>query len=376
MMRSSTLLYAIVILLSSFWFIEGKSTFANNIPKRIAAFYGSWSKTDNPPYSAAQIPYTKLTHIIHAGAGLNDAGDGTFTVPSNFIELELLNKSHAAGVKVEFYMGGSEAAYKKMASSASSRATFVKGISEFIQNYSYDGMDIDWEYPQSNTDKANFYSLMSAIRTALPSPKYVISIDVPNIPNPYYGFDQLKQVVDMFNIMLYDCAGPWTGYAELNSPIFNDTSNPSPQGSADQSATCFTDDLGVPADQLNMGTPFYGYYYTKLTYLYEICQPCTSGNVISETYGTYIKQRINAQGWVRHFDNMAQVPYLLHSDGSDGFITYDDYNSTYTRVSYSVYTRGLGGSFMWSLDQDYDGTTQDLLDAMYNATMSQSFNVF
>jgi len=371
-MRSTTnLLYVTILLFIFFILNEGKVK--NNIPKRIVAFYGSWSKTDNPPYSAAQIPYTKLTHIIHAGAGLCDTGDGTFTVPSNFIELELLNKSKEAGIKVEFYMGGSGATYKKVASSASARATFVQGITKFIHNYSYDGIDIDWEYPESTSDKANFYLLMSEIRNALPSPDYVISIDVPNIPNDYYGFNNLKTVVDMFNIMLYDCAGSLTGYAELNSPIFNDTSNPSPQGSADQSATCFMKDLGIPAEQLNMGTPFYGYYYTKQTYLFEICQPCTSGNVISEEYGTYIKPRINAQGWVRHFDDMAQVPYMLRSDGSDGFITYDDYNSTYARVSYSVYTRGLGGSFMWSLDQDYDGKTQDLLDAMYNATMSQSF---
>jgi len=28
----------------------------------------------------------------------------------------------------------------------------------------------------------------------------------------------------------------------------------------------------------------------------------------------------------------------------------------------------MGGTFMWSLDEDYDGTSQDLLDAMHDAT--------
>ena len=28
---------------------------------------------------------------------------------------------------------------------------------------------------------------------------------------------------------------------------------------------------------------------------------------------------------------------------------------------------GFGGVFLWSLDADYDGTSQDLLDAMYAA---------
>jgi GH18 family chitinase len=60
---------------------------------------------------------------------------------------------------------------------------------------------------------------------------------------------------------------------------------------------------------------------------------------------------------------------MLKTDGSDGYITYDDAVSTYLRVSYVDWTRGLGGTFMWSLDADYDGHSQDLLDAMYQATI-------
>ena len=61
---------------------------------------------------------------------------------------------------------------------------------------------------------------------------------------------------------------------------------------------------------------------------------------------------------------------MLKTDGSDGYITYDDAFSTYFRVWYSDWDRGLGGTFMWSLDADYDGHSQDLLDAMYNASAS------
>jgi len=64
------------------------------------------------------------------------------------------------------------------------------------------------------------------------------------------------------------------------------------------------------------------------------------------------------------------VPYMLRTDGKDGYITYDDAFSTYYRVWYSDWKRGLGGTFMWSLDADYDGHSQDLLDAMYWATVT------
>ncbi len=39
--------------------------------KRLVGDYGYWSRTQNPPYSSAQIPFNKLTHINHAGVNFN-----------------------------------------------------------------------------------------------------------------------------------------------------------------------------------------------------------------------------------------------------------------------------------------------------------------
>jgi hypothetical protein len=43
---------------------------------------------------------------------------------------------------------------------------------------------------------------------------------------------------------------------------------------------------------------------------------------------------------------------MLRTDGEPGYITYDDQVSTYHWVWYSVWERDLGGTFLWSLDQD------------------------
>lgn len=68
------------------------------------------------------------------------------------------------------------------------------------------------------------------------------------------------------------------------------------------------------------------------------------------------------------------MPYLVRADGGNGFITYDDYVSTYKRIYYSVWTRGLGGAFMWELSADYDGHSQDLLKAMHAAVLGRKRN--
>jgi len=346
------------------------------MPKRLVGDYGYWSRTQTPPYSSAQIPFRKLTHINHAGVAFK--ADGSLSVPTNppFLEPELIRKAHAAGVKVLLLLGGD---FTGLETTTGGLETLLANLKTFITTNGYDGLDIDWEYPSSTTDTQTFYALMTGLRRTFPSPGYLLSADVPPWGGTGYDVPGLEMVVDYWNVMMYDCAGPWTDDGQLNSPIFWNTNDPEPWecepgGSVEQAANIYLNDMHVPASKINMGTPFYGYFYTDVSAEFGACSPLIQGScgnnlVPSENYGTFIKQRINKLGWTAYFDQHALVPYLLRSDGQPGYITYDDPSSTYTRVWYSDWTRGLGGAFMWSLDADYDGHGQDLLDAMYQATM-------
>ena len=61
----------------------------------------------------------------------------------------------------------------------------------------------------------------------------------------------------------------------------------------------------------------------------------------------------------------AKAPYLVHEADPAALITYDDPESTMRKVIYALQVRDLGGVFTWELSSDYDGTSQDLLAAMY-----------
>ena len=344
-----------------------------NFPKRLVGDYGYWSRTQTPPYSSAQIPFNKLTHINHAGVSSN--ADGSLTVPDGFLEPELISKAHAAGVKVGLLLGGD---FPGMETIPGSLITLMANLKTFIVANGYDGVDIDWEYPSSSADASMFYALMTKLRETFPSPTYYLSADIPPWGGSGYDLPGVLPSIDFVNVMMYDCAGPWTDDGQFNSPIFPNPNNPQPWecepgGSVAEAANIFLNSFHVPASMINMGTPFYGYLYYNVTEPYGPCYPCNDNTVPSENYGTFIKQRINKLGWTAYFNEKSLVPYLMQSDGSPGFLTYDDQFSTYTRIWYSEWQRGLGGGFMWSLDADYDGQTQDLLDAMYQATWNMPY---
>ncbi len=350
--------------------VFAQDTASTPLPKRLIGDYGYWSRTQTPPYSAAQIPFRKLTHINHAG--LSFTGNGNLTVPDGFLEPELIAKAHASGVKVLLLLGGDFTGLEKHPAAL---PKLVDNLQAFSAQHGYDGVDIDWEYPATELDQQTFFALMAALRTAFPAHHYLLSADVPPWGGTGYDFPEVTPLVDYFNIMTYDCAGPWTDDGQLNSPIFPDPANPEPYecepgGSVEEAINIYVDQLNIPAAKLNIGTPFYGYFYQNVDKLFGPCTHCGK-TVLSENYGTFIKQRIDQKGWQTFYDTDAFVPYMLRADGKPGYITYDDSFSTYYRVWYSDWQRDVGGCFMWSLDADYDGESQDLLDAMYAATLQK-----
>ncbi len=350
----------------------------NNLTKRVVADYGYWSKYQTLAYGAPQIPYRMLTHINHAGVSFD--ATGTLSVPSGpqneFLEPELNNLAHAHGVKVLLLLGGD---FPGLEASGAVQ-TLVDNIAAFETQHHYDGVDLDWEYPETTGDRKFMVELVQKLRQS--NHDYVLSIDAA--PWGGYGYDlkDLQEPISYVNIMMYDCAGPWTAHGQLNSAIFWDNHDPAPYecqpgGSVDGAATIFL--KGMSGAKLNMGTPFYGYHYHNINQLFGLCpnslytadESCDN-TVTSGNYGPDFKPLINAKGWETLYDPIAFVPYMLRVNGGDGFITYDDAFSTYYRVWYSDWQRGLGGTFMWSLDADYDGHSQDLMVAMYNGSLKTS----
>ena len=210
---------------------------ATPVPKtfRIVGYTPDWDTV------VEEVQFDKLTHVNYAF--LLPKSDGTFKEVANPQKLrDIVTQAHAQGVQVLISVGGwgYDDQFETLATDPKKRSTFVDGLCRYVNNYTLDGADIDWEYPDRGDSARNFLGLMQELRAALPPGKLLTSAVVASgalaegIPSEVFA------LVDFLNIMAYD--GSETDH--------------SPYGYAEQ-AMDYWQKLGLPPEKMVLGVPFY-----------------------------------------------------------------------------------------------------------------------
>jgi GH18 family chitinase len=161
------------------------------------------------------IPYGKLTHINYAFV-MPDA-NGTLPDAPNPARLrDLVRLGHAKGVKILISVGGwnngDDSAFEALAADPTARTAFVTNAMAMVATYGLDGVDIDWEYPDSGTSADNFSSLMAALGAALHAKGKLLTAAVISNGNTQGIKPAVFGSVDFLNIMLYDGGTPHANF--------------------------------------------------------------------------------------------------------------------------------------------------------------------
>lgn len=68
--------------------------------------------------------------------------------------------------------------YSQIVASSENIGVFVGSVVALLQDYGFDGLDMDWEYPKSKADKTEFINLMAGLKDAFAPFGYILSAAV------------------------------------------------------------------------------------------------------------------------------------------------------------------------------------------------------
>jgi len=121
--------------------------------------------------TAAQVPWGDITYIAEAFA-LPQANGATPTFANGQIA-NLVSTAHSNSTRCVISIGGASASLGNWNTSTDPTyvATFIANIMGIVGTYGYDGVDIDWEFPNhadwTPSETAQFSALMSGLYDAL-----------------------------------------------------------------------------------------------------------------------------------------------------------------------------------------------------------------
>lgn len=205
-------------------------------PFRIIGYAPEWDVVSE------QIPYDLLTHINYAF--LLPRSDGSFEALKNPEKLSaIVSQAHAYQVSVLISIGGwgYDEQFETLAADPARRAVFVQGAVHFAKEYSLDGIDIDWEYPDPGESSHNFLALMQELRSTLPPGGLLTAAVVSKGSLAESIPAEVFPLVDFLNLMAYDAS----------------LIDHSPYSLAEE-ALDYWQGRGLPVEKTVLGVPFYG----------------------------------------------------------------------------------------------------------------------
>jgi len=303
------------------------------------------------------VAFPLYTHLCHAFVTADD--DGFLNPGRGVPSRELTTEAHRAGVKVLLSLGGWgwDDEFASMAMKPEAEDRYVKAVLKMVDDFDYDGIDLDWEYPDTTKEVVGFERLCRRLRKGLDAlgAKKGRPLALTMAASSNHGTlrwlnkDFLVGTMDWVNVMTYDFTGDWTDYAGHHSPLFGSSKQPggSPR-STEATLKYLVEERGVPANKLAVGIPLYGKgFAVKAPYASTKGAP-----KVRMPNGDYRNlHKLQAEkNWTRHWDDETKNPWLISPDQTV-VIGYDDAESAALKAEWAK-KQGFRGLFFWQVAGD------------------------
>lgn len=286
---------------------------------KAVAYYPNWYGD-----FTSKVQWDKLTHVNYSFALPNDNGTIDSVSGSASVINSLISVAHANDVKVNVAVGGwsysdgRECArvFENATNTDAKRQSLANAILAIVDQYGFDGVDIDWEYPTASS-ASQFTSFMRYLRTGLTSRGKVLTSAVQATGGTYQT-DEVLQMVDWINVMAYD-GDAGSGHSPY-SLIVN-------------SYNYWHGTRGMDASKVVLGVPFY--------------------------------ERPN---WASYADIVNANSANAYNDSAvinGTTVYYNGINTMSQKAKFAA--ENAGGIMIWEISQDTTNSNLSLMNAIYNS---------
>lgn len=251
--------------------------------------------------------------------------------------------------------------FAPVAASATKRAKFVSTAVKLLADWGFDGVDIDWEYPASSTEAANYVLLLKEMRAALDTYstanklnyRFLITVASP-AGSTNYNMMNLKGMdpyVDAWHLMAYDYAGSWDTLTGHQAALYFSTSNPKSTPFSTHKA--ITDYLtkGVSISKIVMGMPLYGRSFANTLGAGKVYSGVGLGSLEAGIYTYKDLPRPGATTWV----NKEAMATWSYDFSTKEMVTFESISSAKVKAAY-INTRNMAGAMYWEASGDKTGS--------------------
>ena len=299
-----------------------------------------------PSYRIETVKNMDISMYTHVHLfSITPLADGTLGWPDGKTKMQMaqyfedLKQKANPNTKMMLTFGGTSEKgsqyFPVMAANPETRREFVHNAIELALEWEADGIDIDWEWGEPNTNdsyKQAYTDLMAELNTAADNHNLLVSNAIS--PSAYMGgntpIDALSDS-DYLVVMTYSYSGGWSQTAKHHSSLVDGA-----QG------LDYWLERGIPAKQLNLGVAFFASKFSGTT------TPNSEFNAYQAVTYASIEPSIN-QGYTVVENNWEGT--YAYSNAENNIIFYDSPMNIDAKVDYAD-ANGFGGIAVWEIGQD------------------------